>query len=129
MQQAGHGWGQTTLAHLLLSPLFLLLSDGQELLFLFWFLPTVLISASGRAKGAQSESFGEGLWGKCGSLEEVICAWSLSAGMQFYLEITFFPLQHSRATDHLNSPSPFLSGDRKAPAVLEMRQMLMKLWF
>lgn len=67
--------------------------------------------------------------GKRGSLEQVICAWSLSAGMLCYLEMTFFPLQHSRATDHLNSPSPSLSGDRKAAAVLEMRQMLMELWF
>lgn len=41
----------------------------------------------------------------------------------------FFPLQHSKAEDHLNSPSPSLAGDRKAPAVLEMRQMLMELWF
>lgn len=30
MQQTGHGWGQTSLTHLLLSPLFLHLSDGQE---------------------------------------------------------------------------------------------------
>lgn len=41
----------------------------------------------------------------------------------------FFPLQHSKAEDHLNSPSPSLAGDRKAPAVLEMRQMLMELRF
>lgn len=61
-------------------------------------------------------------------MEEVITAWSLSAGMLCYLEMTFFPLQHSRATDDLNSPCPCLSGDRKAPVALEMRQMLMELW-
>lgn len=76
----------------------------------------------------------EVVWGRTGalreSMEEVITAWSLSAGMLCCLEMTFFfsPLRHSRATDDLNSPSPSLSGDRKAPVALEMRQMLMELW-
>lgn len=90
-----------------------------------------MVSASGRAEGHQSESFGEGLgrWGKAQLPGGYLCLVTVFRDAVLFGKDFFFPLQHSRATDHLNSPSPSLPGDRKAPAVLEMRQMLMELWF
>lgn len=83
------------------------------------------------SRGVVAQCIWGGTWalGNVLLLEELIPAWSLSAGTPCCLEMTFSPLQHSSAADDLNSPSPSLSGDRKAPAVLEMRQMLMELWF
>lgn len=122
--------GPMSLTHPLLL-LFLHLPSVQESLFPFWFSHSVLISAPGTAEGKQSKSSEERLthWGMWCPGGVYLCLVTVCRDTVLFGNNFFFPLQHSKAEDHLNSPSPSLAGDRKAPAVLEMRQMLMELWF